>query len=60
MKRGTIAELLDTIEEQSMTIKLQADRIKELSALLLQHCEVERAELESLIREEENRNEIFD
>ena len=55
---GATNELLQTIEEQAEFIMRQADRINRLSALLLQHCEVDKAELESLVREEDKKNEI--
>lgn len=48
MRDGAVAELLDTIDEQSEIIMRQADRINRLSALLLQKYEVEKAEVDSI------------
>ena len=45
MKEGVIAEILQTIDEQSKTIKEQADRIEKLSVILLQHYGVTREEI---------------
>ena len=42
--------LLKVIEEQADIIMQQADRISRLSRLLIEHYEVDKAELDSIIR----------
>ena len=43
-------DLARVIEEQADTIMRQADMIYRLSLLLLQHCEVAQAELDSIVQ----------
>ena len=43
-------DLLKVIEEQADIIMQQADRISRLSRLLIEHYEVDKAELDSLSR----------
>ena len=51
---SVVAELLQTIDEQSEIIMRQADRISRLSAFLLQHFDVTKAEIDTLIGKEDS------
>ena len=48
--KNMMDDLLKVIEEQADIIMQQADRISRLSRLLIEHYEVDKAELESIIR----------
>lgn len=45
-------DLLKVIEEQADIIMQQADRISRLARILLEHYEVEKAELDSIVQPE--------
>lgn len=55
-------DLAKVIEEQADTIMRQADMIYRLSLLLLQHCEVAQAELDSIVQagKGDSNEQIFD
>lgn len=51
-EKNMMDDLLKVIEEQADIIMQQADRISRLARILLEHYEVEKAELDSIVQPE--------
>ena len=56
--KNMMDDIVRVIEEQAETIMRQADMIYRLSLLLLQHCEVTMAELESITERKDHEQNL--